>query len=370
MKTLGLMAFLALMSIRALPGAPEGILNLDEVPPEGVTQVWSPLFQGCWDKLGAMQAGELREVVPPNPLITRLEEFEWRTERVMPEGGYAVFAGPATEAFARETAASIRERFGVRVDPGRMPPATRGRSAYGILLRELRFEKKFFRSEKRALAFRSRTGVTRRVEFFGTAGGFSAGYRKHVDVLLYEVDPAGSPSFALSVATDREDERLIAHLPDQACSFGSAIERVKKAIEEPLAGPFGTLEDGSLHREDVVKIPYVTVDMATDFAPQLRGDLHFAGEPLPWRVANAFQQTRFELFEAGASVRIDAGVGLEPFGPPPKPRPVVPRSFVCDRPFFVFLWREDAAWPYLAAWVDGGECLKPFVKDQHRRPTR
>jgi hypothetical protein len=36
-----------------------------------------------------------------------------------------------------------------------------------------------------------------------------------------------------------------------------------------------------------------------------------------------------------------------PYDPPP----VVPRDFHYDRPFFVFLWREGAEWPYVGAWV-------------------
>ena len=33
------------------------------------------------------------------------------------------------------------------------------------------------------------------------------------------------------------------------------------------------------------------------------------------------------------------------------PPPMVPRDFHYNRPFFVFLWREGAEWPYVGAWV-------------------
>ena len=52
--------------------------------------------------------------------------------------------------------------------------------------------------------------------------------------------------------------RIEVLLPE-GCSFRVAIEHVKKAMESPLAGPSGSLENGSLHRKDVVKIPYLTV---------------------------------------------------------------------------------------------------------------
>ena len=340
-------------------GAPACILSIDEIPSKGATQVWSPLFQASWEKLNAIQGGELEKVVPPNALIKKLEEFEWQAESVMPKDGYAVYAGPATQEFARETAASIKEKFEIEIDASRVPTIPQGKAAYGILLRDLKFKKKFFRSRKQALEFRARTGKSHKVEFFGTAGSHSGGYGDFVKVLHY--DP-GASSFILSVATDREGENLIVYRPDLECSFRIAMERVKKALEKPLSGPSGSLKDGLLHRKDVIKIPYVTVDADTDFTEQLSGGLHYAGEPLPWLVARAFQVTKFELFEEGARVRVETGVGIEPFGEPPKPPPVTPRSFVCDRPFYVFLWRTGADWPYLATWVDGGDCLTPFPK--------
>ena len=359
MKHVALIVTLMLATHPLSTGAPACILNIDEVPPKGVTQVWSPLFQASWDKLSEMQRGKLEKVVPPNVLIAKLEEFKLQSAEVMPKDGFAVYAGQANQVFARETAASIKRQFNIEIDSSRVPTIPQGVPAYGILLRELKFEKKFFRSQKTALEFRSRTGQVRRVEFFGTAGSHSDNYGEHVKVLHYKPETS---AFILSVATDRNDENLIIYRPDEECSFRNAFEHVKKAVKEPLSGAYGSLTHGSLHRNDVVKIPYVTIDADTDFKGQLSGALHYTGEALPWLVAGAFQVTRFELFEEGARVRVDTGVGTEPFGEPPKPPPVTPRSFVCEKPFFVFLWRAGADWPYLATWIDGGECLTPFPK--------
>ena len=357
MKAFSIIAFIALTASLSVPGAPENTLNIDEVPPEGVTQVWSPLFQATWDKLKTVREKELQQVVPPNPLITRLEAFQWQMKDVMPQDAFGVFAGPATEEFARETAASIKQQFNLEIDPSRVPTVPEGLAAYGILSRDLKFEKKFFRSRSNALEFQTNSGETHMVEFFGTAGSHSGNYGRYVKVLRYEPN---AQSFILSIATDKEGEILIIYRPHQACSFRVAIEHVKKAMESPLAGSSGSLENGSLHRKDVVKIPYLTVHADTDFTAQLSGGLHYAGDPMPWRVVAAFQVTRFELFESGARMHVETGVGTEPFGEPP---PVVPRFFVCDQPFFVFTWKAGADWPYFATWIDGIECLTPFPRD-------
>ena len=359
MRHVALLTSLLLAAHPLATGAPVCILNLDEVPPKGVTQVWSPLFQASWEKLNELQHGKLEKVVPPNVLIANLEEFKWQPEEVMPKDGFAVYAGPANQEFARETAASIKKRFDIDIDSSRVPTIPQGKAAYGILLREPKFEKKFIRSQKTPVEFRSRTGQVHRVKFFGTAGSHSDNYGEHVKVLHYQPETS---AFILSVSTDRKGENLIIYRPDEVYSFRNAVEHVKKAMKEPLSGAYGTLKHGSLHRKDIVKIPYVTINADTDLKGQLGGDLHYAGEALPWRVAAAFQVTRFELFEEGARIRVEKGVGADPFGEPPKPPPITPRSFVCDQPFYVLIWRARADWPYLAAWIDDGDCLTPFSK--------
>lgn len=71
----------------------------------------------------------------------------------------------------------------------------------------------------------------------------------------------------------------------------------------------------------------------------------------------AEQVTRFNLHERGAELRVEVSGGADPFGGPPPPPP---RRFAYDRPFFVFLWRDEAEWPYFGAWVGDATTLKAF----------
>jgi len=82
-------------------------------------------------------------------------------------------------------------------------------------------------------------------------------------------------------------------------------------------------------------------------------------EPRTWAVVcRAEQVTSFELFEKGARVRVQTSFGAEPFGSSPPPPP--PRDFIFDRPFFVFLWRDGAEWPYFGAWIGDASALRKF----------
>jgi hypothetical protein len=69
--------------------------------------------------------------------------------------------------------------------------------------------------------------------------------------------------------------------------------------------------------------------------------------------------TRFELFEKGASVRVEASIEEDPFGGYSGPT-TVPRRFIYDRPFFVFLWRDGAEWPYFGVWIGDATALQKF----------
>ncbi len=337
-------------------GAPECVLDIHKLPSPEVTQVWSPLFQAAWDRLNGLQKGPLQELSPPNLLITQLSGFKWNEKAVMPQDGYGVYAGPATREFAEETAESIKQKFGLGIDHNDIPIVPEGMANYGILVRDLQFKKKFLRSSKTAMNFRSASGKSHQVAFFGTAGEYSGAYNESVKVLAYQ--PDGS-SFVISMKTDRDNEALVIYRPGQVSSFQGAIEQVKGAFKSPLAGHYGSLGDGGLHGEDRLAIPYLDLDVRTDFTQQLSGSLRYAGDPKPWRIARAIQLTHFTLSENGAQVRVDLSTAADPFGDKPK---LIPRRLVCDRPFFVFMWKTGAEWPYFAAWIDGGDCLTPFFK--------
>ena len=337
--------------------AQDATLDLEKVPTKGVSLIWSPLFQASWDKINTLQKGKIERVVPPNPEISKLENFDWDKKKVMPKGGYAVYAGPATQAFAENTAASIHREFDVRLEPNRIPEVENGLAAYGILIRELKFKRSFFRSEKRPLKFHSGTGEMNEVSFFGTAGKHSANYSGVVQVLTHQPKTG---SFILSISAEREEEKLIVYRPEKPVSFQEAFKNVQAAKTEPFEGQKGSATDGSLHRLDVVMIPYVNLDVQTSFKSTLSGSIYYSEDELPWRVVKAFQLTKFELHESGAKVRVDTGIGMEPFGAPPTPPPVVPRKFICDAPFFVLMWKSGSDIPYFALWVDGFETLTPF----------
>ena len=231
-----------------------------------------------------------------------------------------------------------------------------GVSLFGVLVRDLNFKKSFFRSKKKALDFEDGNGKSHKVRFFGTAGALSDGFSSAVKVLHLDVE---KKSFVLKIATKTKGESLVIYQPPVAVSFQKGIEEVREAMKTPFSGRYGSLVDGRLHKFDIVKIPYLKLESETEFGKLLKGARHYPKKK-PRQIVSAYQITKFELFEKGARVRVETGAVDGPFGSPPERVQYVRRQFVCDRPFFVYAWKEEARWPYFAAWIDGVEALEQF----------
>jgi len=335
------------------------VIDPDAALPEADAAVWTPLFQATWDAVREFRGTALVAVEPENPLITKLQNTKWDRDAVMPQGGFAVYAGPSTPEFLRDMNSAITRQFGLEFDAAVPPPARPdGIAARGVLSRDLNFQKALSRSRSRGLQFRGSDGTTREIAFFGTAGTNSGLYSNSINVLDYT--NAGR-TFILRLSTQHEGESVIIDMNDDAATtFESSHRRVRGAVESFQNGVNRPPEGWSLNENDTVKIPYLRARMNTDLSSQMGGSLHFEGGELPHRIIEARQIVEFDLIETGARLRAQTFVMDEPFGPPPTPPPPPrPRSFVCDRPFFVHLWREGANWPYLSIRVEADATL-PF----------
>ncbi len=334
----------------------KAVLDLDKITDPGDSIVWSPLFQATWDKLNAQHGGKPIKVEPENKLMMLLDSMKWDEKSVMPVGGYATFSGPATKAFAAQTAKQIQEQFGVDMPASQVPDNPAGIAAYGVLVRDLNFEKEFFKSKSSLMQFRDRKNKIHKVAFFGTKGNHSAYYAQKVRVLRYENE--GS-DFILSISTKMEGERVIIYKPAIVGTLRTAMNQVLESQKNLLDGKYGSLKDPNLHAADTVKIPFVSFNNQTEFLDQLQGARYYKGDPTPWTMSAAYQITQFELSEKGAKVKIHSGSADAPFGDPQDDPQIFPRNFICDQSFYVFLWKDGAELPYLAVMIDSVDEMKP-----------
>lgn len=335
------------------------VAHPEQALPAGRTVVWSPMLQAAWDQLNARHGGPAVKVDPPNPLIARLDGFRWDSANVMPETGWKAWAGPSTRDFADVVNAEAAKLLGKPEGPFKLEnESPGGLSFYGVLARNVEFHDAFHRSRKKPLSFNTRSGA-KEVHFFGSSGEASAGYGNSVRVLAWRpVDK----SHALQIRGKADDDTVILYLPPTAQDFATACRwlRTWRGQYQQKPRRFGAWNDVGLHEKDVVQVPYLKLEAVADFTPDLQGARTFKGSGLPWQIVKAEQRTMFELHEKGARVEVLVEGGDDPFGGPPEPPRLVPRHFIYDRPFFVFLWRDKAEWPYFGAWIGDESAMDPW----------
>lgn len=322
----------------------------------GDTVVWSPLFQATWAKLTDVAGGLPVATSPPNKLMDDLDNFRWKPAEVMPEGSWQVWGGPSTNEFLNQVNKEAAAITGEPEGPFRLQdPSPLNFAAFGLLDRAVEFRRAFSRSTKVAMKFRTGSGETP-VSFFGVRGSLSDHFRDSVRVLAWRPKDG---SHAIEVRCKQENEAVILYRPPVEQDFATACLWIRtwRSQFKTEAHSYGAWDDNLLHESDEVRIPYVSLDSQADLTPLLRGTRAPKNRE-PWIVTRAEQVTKFQLHEKGARVRVEVSMEAEPFALASPP--VIPRKFIYDRPFFVFLWKDGAEWPYFGSWIGDASVLEKF----------
>ena len=350
-------AFLLLMAA-VLPATAEigAVAHPEEKVPPARTVVWTPLFQASWDRLNGTHGGKPVKIEPPNALISRLDAFAWKPKTVMPVGRWKTWAGPASEEFLKTVNAEAAAMTGDAEGPFRLEETLPGTLAvFGLLDREVSFRQAFFRSRKVPMTFRAGTTESR-VRFFGVKGERSESFAESVRVLAYR---PSEHCHALQILCKGSDDTVVLFRPPAAMDFATACEWLRTWRKAWADDPKRRLRhnDPHLHERDEVQVPYLKLEATKDFAGELASLRFYKGQAVPRRIARAEQRVEFELHERGARVRAEVSLQDDPFGGPPEP-PVHPRQFRYDAPFFAFLWRDGAEWPYFGSWVGDASAME------------
>ena len=345
----------------ALPAAEiASVAHPQEKLPDGKTVIWTPLFQATWDKLNETHGGKPMKVEPPNELISRLDSFTWKMDSVMPEEGWKTWAGPATDEFLATVNAEAAKMLGDEEAPFRLQDRREGTvAAFGLLNREVKFREPFFRSQKVPMTF-SAGNVETKVKFFGVKGQLSNSYGTDVRILIHA--PAEKTHALQIICKDSNDTAILFRPPaGSAMDFATACEQIRtsrKAWADDSKLNLGP-NDPWLHARDEIQVPYLKLESTHDFASDLASNRFYKDQPHPRLISRAEQEVKFELHEGGARVRAKVSAA-DPFGGEPPEKTTHPRSFLYNAPFFVFLWRDGAEWPYFGSWVGDASSMEPF----------
>ncbi len=345
----------------ALPLAAEitAVTHPEEKFPAQATVAWSPLFQAAWDRLNEESGGKPVKYEPPHPLMEKLDRFTWKSSAVMPADGWGIWSGPATTETldrANKGAAAISASKGPVFTLKAPDPA--GIAVFGLLERQVEFEKALFASKTRPLRF-GEGDAAQEVKFFGVKGEKSEDFTE-IKVLAYR---PGEKCHAVALPCKGGTESVILYRPPAGAAqdFATACQWLRtwrKAWKEDQDTGLG-YNDPTFHRRDVLKVPYLKLATAVDFKSRL-ASVRILSKMPPQKITRAEQKVEFELHERGARVKVVVELEAQPLGAVPEPPAAFPRLFVYDAPFFVFLWKDGAEWPYFGTWVGDASAMEKW----------
>lgn len=303
------------------------------------TVQWSPLFQCTWDQI-KKETGPFVQVTPENELVSQLEAFKWDPVQTMSAASWKIWVGPATTDFVEKTNRDAQQFTNdehhlfhlEHVNPG-------GIAAFGILRHHSEFKHELFRSKTRSLPFKA-GNTEAEVEFFGTKDDAPG-----ITILSWHPE---KQSHAIQIHNKDTTSSVILFLPDSQLNFQESIQQVRELLTKKPDGSIVDQGGSMLLTGEDVRVPILSLNSLNNYKNELSGLIDFQNRQ-QMEINQASQAIQFKLDESGASVRSKTDIGAVPFGELPKPKS--PRSFVYDRPFYVFLWRNDAAWPYYGAWI-------------------
>jgi hypothetical protein len=287
-------------------------------------------MQLAWNELSEYVGGEItfdtnNRGVKTALTLRELNKKVFRKEH-LDEESYLAVVGLVSDGILGRIQKGLQEKFRdtTKIDFSRVCPTDI--IAYAYLLKNLMFLQKF--DEIEDLIFDSIP-----VKAFGTIVRRDSPRKllNQVRVLHYK-DPT---EFTLSFKTQSEDIMVLAMLKPES------------TLEETLAA-VNTGAHENLIEKDELKVPKISFDLEHRFSELQNRQVLINGVISDRFIAEAIQLIKFELNEFGAKLRSEAAITMRKMA---AFRPALPRKFIFDRPFLLYLKHHDDSPPYFVAWI-------------------
>ena len=225
--------------------------------------------------------------------------------------------------------------------------------AYSYLEANVKFDLPYFQNLK-PLEFTDSKGRKTEVASFGIRPEDDYAYyklRSQPHILFCKGDPDEEAEFEFAIdlcAASSPGQIVVARIKPEP-NLAKAIARIEKELKgiEKLKYP----DYGSIGPNDVLLVPDLFWQISHHFS-DLEGK-RFLNAPLKdQRLDVAQQDILFRLDRSGAELKSESKMMCNP----------VPKYFVLDRPFLIYMKNRNAGEPYFAMWVDNAELLTLWKK--------
>jgi hypothetical protein len=315
----------------------------------GKNLIYCSTFQIAWNML---QDSIIKEPIrlTGDPEMARLLNKQLSTTKDISEDCYVAMVGELTEALLQRINDVLQQKFGNQA-PSKVEasvnPAVPQFLSYAYLYKNLKFAAEFERLEV-PLIFTSSTGNTP-VKVFGIHKydpQNQSNLGTQVSVLYYD-DPEqnreSKRDCIISLKNQQaNDEIILAKItPDD--NLFHTLAKVDELVTKSSAI--------QMEKNDRLNIPVLDFNVNHVFR-ELGGKGFLNPGWQEWFISAAMQWIRFRLNEKGAMLKSEAKIFMATGIEYP-----LPRNFIFDRPFLIYLKQKDGKYPYFAMWVDNAELM-------------
>ncbi len=325
--------------------------SLDSPCPKNKNIIWCSSFQLAWNQMKNDVIGEPIQVVEAEELAARLNTAKQSSADIESRSFYAA-AGRVKEGIINKIQKDMAAKFPSHSVPdfsdiNGLINEPNGILAYSYLTANVPFEYPY-RQVRDKFIFTDSQGIETNVGAFG-AWGLLQRYEKMREQaeILYFIEDYNEPDidlqmkeFAIDLCKHSEPYQVVAAIVEPKDSLAQTLNYVRNQIED--------FKKNSRYKNmtlDVLKVPEMFWEIDHRFDELIGKIVTNANPAMP--ILEAKQGIKFKLDRCGAMLESEAIIATS----------AIPREFIFNRPFLVYMKKRDCEQPFFVMWVDNAELL-------------
>jgi hypothetical protein len=319
--------------------------TLDTPCPPGKNVIWCSSFQLAWNEIRDKVIGAPLQVAGAEEVAARLNVARQSSSDVEPETFYAA-GGRIKDEIVNKIKKDMAAKFPSHVPPNLAPYTQEpdGILAYSYLTANVPFPHPFRQGK---VAFGNSRGQKTKAEAFGV-WSYVERYdeiRDQVEVLYCRLAKNWSQvrECALDLCKESRPYQVVVAIVEPKGSLDETLRYVRQSIADYPKSFDYEQHNGRLSRVDCLVVPEMFWKIDHRFQELIGRVVGNVGLP----VVEAMQTIEFRLDRNGAVLESEARVAVA----------ALPRVFLFDRPFLVYMQKRGAEHPFFVMWVDNAELL-------------
>jgi len=326
--------------------------TLDSPCPKNKNVIWCSSFQLAWNRMKDDVIGAPVEVVSAEELAFRLNTAGQSEADLGCDSFYAA-AGRVKDGIISKIQKEMTEKFPSHsvADFSDIAGVLEGILAYSYLKANVHF-KYPFRQVRKGFTFTDSEGVETEVGAFGV-WGYNSIYdkmRQQVEILYYHDNRDGTDNdqktkeFAVDLCRHSEPYQVVVAVVEPKDSPSQTLDYIRGQITDSRQ-KVNYDQISSLDDMDVLEIPEMFWEIEHDFDALVGKIVANANPAMP--IVEAKQGIKFKLDRCGAMLESEATIMVAS----------IPRYFIFNRPFLIYIKKRDCEQPFFVMWVDNAELL-------------